>query len=124
MCIRDSDIFLGRVRVVEAKVAGAAEFLRDAKIQADRLGVPDMKVAVRLGGKPGRDAVMFAALEVTRDDLADEVQGRRGRRRVRLGPAPVTTAGGNRLGHRGSIAHALQMPESGAQAGKQGGPGT
>ena len=33
--------FLGRIGVVEAQVAAAAEFLRDAEIEADRLGVAD-----------------------------------------------------------------------------------
>ena len=32
-----------------------AEFLRDAEIQADRLGVADMEIAVRLRRKAGDD---------------------------------------------------------------------
>ena len=48
------DVFLGRIRVVEAQVAGAAELLRDAEVQADRLGVADVQVAVRLRRKPRR----------------------------------------------------------------------
>ena len=44
------DVFLGRVRVVETQVAGAAAFSRNAEVQADRLGVSDVQVAVRFGG--------------------------------------------------------------------------
>jgi hypothetical protein len=42
-------LFLDRIGVVEAQVAAAAEFLGDAEVQPDRLGVADMQVAVRLG---------------------------------------------------------------------------
>jgi hypothetical protein len=44
-------LFLLRVGVVEAQVAGAAVVRGQAEIQADRLGVAEMQVAVRLGGK-------------------------------------------------------------------------
>ena len=49
-------LFLGRIGVVEAQVAAAAELLGDAEIQADRFGVADMEVAVRLGRKAGDHA--------------------------------------------------------------------
>ena len=48
-------LFLGRIGVVETQMAATAEFLRDAEIQADRLGVADMQIAVRLGRKAGDD---------------------------------------------------------------------
>ena len=57
------DIFLlllGRVGVVEAQVAVAAELLGDAEIEADRLGVADMEIAVRLRRKAGDDALVPA----------------------------------------------------------------
>jgi hypothetical protein len=44
------DVFLllvGRVRIVEAQVAAAAELLGSAEVQADRLRVADVEVAVR-----------------------------------------------------------------------------
>ena len=41
-------LLLGRVRVVEAEVAAAAELLGDAEVQADRLRVAEVQVAVRL----------------------------------------------------------------------------
>ena len=37
------DVFLGRVRVVEAEVAASAVLLRDAEVEADRLGVADVR---------------------------------------------------------------------------------
>ena len=45
------DVFLGRVGVVHAKIADAAELARDAEVQADALGVADVKVTVRLRRK-------------------------------------------------------------------------
>src|SRR5579872_5708183 len=75
------DIFLrllGGVGVVEAQVADAAIFLGDAEIQADRLGVADMEIAVGLGRKARHHAFDAARLEVGLDDIADEVAAGRG----------------------------------------------
>ena len=70
------DVFLGRVGVVEAQVAAAAELARDAEVQADRLGVADVQVAVRLRRKARRDAPrMTRRPDVLRDDRANEVEG-------------------------------------------------
>src|SRR6185436_7388872 len=68
------DVLGGRVRVVEAQVAGPAELLRQAEVDADRLGVADVQVAVRFGREAGRDAsaVLVAGL-VLQHDVADEV---------------------------------------------------
>ena len=53
-------------------------FLRDAEIQADRLGVADVQVAVRLRRKP-RDHVRHPLRRQVRiDDFANEVAGRFG----------------------------------------------
>ena len=41
-------LFLLRVRVVEAEVTAAAELVGDAEVEADRLRVADVQVAVRL----------------------------------------------------------------------------
>jgi hypothetical protein len=43
--------FLGRVGVVETQVAAALIIARQPEVQADRLGVADVQVAVRLGRK-------------------------------------------------------------------------
>ncbi len=70
------DIFLlllGRIGVVEAQVATAAEFLGDPEIQADRLGVADMEIAVRLRRKPGDDGRVPLGVQVGLDDVADEI---------------------------------------------------
>jgi hypothetical protein len=80
-------------------VAGAAVVARQAEVQADRLGVADVQVAVRLGrearadlrrierragvggGRAGLagpgDAGVLAGSEVGLDDLADEWSARR-----------------------------------------------
>ena len=73
------DLLLGRIRVVEAKVAAAAILLRNAEIETDRFGVAQMQVAVRLGRETGHRAGVFARGEIFFDDLADEVfRGGRG----------------------------------------------
>ena len=66
-------LFLDGVRVVEAQVTPAAELLRDAEIEADRLGMTDVKVAVRLGREAGDDRLMSTLANVRRHDLADEI---------------------------------------------------
>lgn len=43
-------VFLGRVGVIEAQMAIASEFLGQAEVQADRLGVADVQVTVGLRG--------------------------------------------------------------------------
>ena len=66
-------LLLDGVRVVEAQVAAAAELARDAEVEADRLGVADVQVAVRLGREAGDDRRVPAGPQVGGDDLADEV---------------------------------------------------
>src|SRR5262245_57670321 len=66
-------LFLGGIGVVKAQVAAAAELLRDAEVQADRLGVPDMQVSVRFGREAGDDGFVPLRIEVGLNDVADEV---------------------------------------------------
>ncbi len=66
-------LLLHRVRVVEPEVAAAAELLRDPEVQADRLRVPDVEVAVGLGREARDDGADAAGADVGGDDLADEV---------------------------------------------------
>ena len=66
-------LLLGRIGVVEAQIALAAELLGDAEIQADGLGVSDMEIAVGLRRKPGDDLAGAAAGEIGLDDVANEV---------------------------------------------------
>ena len=75
-------LLLGRVRVVEPEVAGAAELAGDAEVEGDRLRVPDVEVAVRLGREAGDGRRDPPRGDVGADDLADEVAplGRVGRR--------------------------------------------
>ena len=70
-------LFLFRVGVVKAQMTGAAVGFGDAEIQANRLGVTDMQVAVRLRREPGHHpATVFSFGQVTIDDLSDKVTGR------------------------------------------------
>ncbi len=57
-------LFLGRIGVVEPQMAAAAEFLGDAEVQADRLGVADMQIAVRLGRKAGDYRLDASGIEI------------------------------------------------------------
>ena len=51
-------LLLGRVGVVEAQVAPPAELLGDAEVEADRLRVPDVEIAVGLGREARDDRVV------------------------------------------------------------------
>ena len=68
-------VFLGRVGVVETQVAYAAEFLGQAEVQADRLGMANVQVAVGLGRKARDDAGMLARIQVGLDDRAEKIGG-------------------------------------------------
>ena len=73
------DFFLGRIGVVEAKVAGPLVLGGDAEVQADGLGMADVKVPVRLGRKPrGHTAAVLSCLDVFRHDGPNEIGTRRG----------------------------------------------
>ena len=67
-------VFGGRVGIVEAQVHGPVEFLRDPEIQADGLGVADMRKPVGLGRKTGAHRpAEFTAGHVPRHHFANEV---------------------------------------------------
>src|SRR5690606_20096320 len=66
-------LLLQGIGVVEAQIAAAAEFLGDSEVQADRLGVSDVQIAVRFGRKAGDDGGVAARPEILADDVADEV---------------------------------------------------
>src|SRR4051812_49688427 len=70
------DIFLllfDRISVVETKMAAAAELLRHAEIEPDRLGMADMQIAIRLRRKTRHHRRVPLGSEVGPDDVADEV---------------------------------------------------
>src|SRR5215468_9432013 len=69
-------LFLRGICIVEAKVASATEFLGNTEVQVDRLGVPNMEVAVGLRREPGDDAFGPAGFEVGLHDIADEIASR------------------------------------------------
>jgi hypothetical protein len=69
-------ILFGRVGVVESQVARAPELGGDPEVQADRLGMADVEVAVRLRWKArGDPAPVGARLHIGSNDGANEVQG-------------------------------------------------
>ena len=73
-------LLLGRVGVVKAQMTAAAIFLRHLKIQADRFGMPDMEIAVRLRRKAGHHLASTTGSQIGIDNVANEVASRfRGR---------------------------------------------
>src|SRR5262249_11753388 len=66
---------LGRIGVVEAQVAVSVELLRHAEVEADRLGVADVQVAVRLGRKARHHLRVAPGLEILHHLVADEMLG-------------------------------------------------
>ncbi len=73
------DIFLlllHRIGIVETQVAAAAELLRHPEIEADRLGVADMQIAVRLRRKAGHHRAVAFRIQIGLDDIADEIAPR------------------------------------------------
>ena len=93
------DVFLALaqwVGVVEPEVAAPAELRRHAEIDADRLGVADMEMAVGLGRKARDDGAMAARRQILANPLADEVAGRFGGRAVGHVAFPPAAAAGPR----------------------------
>ena len=76
-------LLLHGIGIVEAKVAAAAVLDGKSEIQADRLGVAEMQIAVRLRWKARDDALNLAAGEVGLDHVANEIPGLYGRGSLR-----------------------------------------
>jgi hypothetical protein len=66
-------LLFGGIGVIEAQMTAAAEFLRDAEIEANRLGVTDVQIPVRLRRKAGHHAGVAFRGEIVGDDIADEI---------------------------------------------------
>src|ERR1700733_13809561 len=55
----------------------SAEFVGQAEVNADRLGMPDVQIAIRLGRKARLyPAIVFVGPEVFEDNVAHEVRRR------------------------------------------------
>ena len=74
------DLFLGRICVVHAEVAAPLEFQGEAEVQADRLRMAYVQIAVGFRREAGRDGDVLTRGEVGIDDLLDEVAVGRRRR--------------------------------------------
>ncbi len=61
------------IGIVKAQVGAAAELVSKSEIQADRLGMPNMKVAVRLRWKACLNVAKLPGLEVFSDPVAEEI---------------------------------------------------
>src|SRR5206468_12766988 len=93
-----------RIGVVEPEVAATAELPRDPEVEADRLGMADVQIAVGLGREARDGRADPSGIDVCRDDLAEEVSTLGG-----LGGWPfdghglrlLQTAGGGVATHRG-----------------------
>src|SRR5262249_44273200 len=70
-------VFLRRVGIVEAQIARSAGLLGDAEVQADRLGVADVQIAVRFGRKARRHpAAVLSGGAAFGDNRAYEIDPR------------------------------------------------
>ena len=68
-------VFFGGVCVIETQVAYASVFLRDAEVEADGLGVPDVQVSVRFRRKTCLHfSSVLSFLQVFFYNLFDEIQ--------------------------------------------------
>src|SRR4030095_5933036 len=103
------DVFLERVGVVEPEMTDSAVLRGKSKVEAYRLRMPVMEIAVGLRRKAGDDAAaIFAGPVVFRDDCAQEVGAGDGcmrRRRIRRG----STFGASWNGLRRRSIHLLFM---------------
>ena len=112
------DIFLGRVGVVHPQVAAPAKLPRDAEVQADRLGVADVQVAVRLRRETREHGRLPARGQVLLNDLADEIEmlgsvgfGGGGRGIVRVRHGASVSLGGQGLGQCARVAAAAHREQ-------------
>jgi hypothetical protein len=70
-------LFLARVRIVEAEIAAAVEFLGKAEIKANRLRVAYMKITIRFRRKPRYNlAVILVVFDILGNYGADKIRGR------------------------------------------------
>src|SRR5215471_1001603 len=72
-CVDVFLLLLGGIGVIKAQVAAAPVVLRYTEVEADRLGVADVQVAVGFGRKARDDRLVSPRLEVGLDDVANEV---------------------------------------------------
>ena len=66
-------IFLGRVRIVKAQVALAAEFFRGQEVHDQGLAVADMHISVGFGRETGVDLRITLILQILLDRVPDKV---------------------------------------------------
>src|SRR3546814_4086916 len=62
--VDESLILLERIGVIQPEEAAAAELFGDREVEADRLGVADVQVAVGLGRKPRDDHRLTTARQI------------------------------------------------------------
>ena len=75
-------LFLGRICVIEPQMAASAELSGDAEIQADRLGMTDVEIAIWLRRKAGNDLFDATGVKIALDDVTNKIAARFGRTRV------------------------------------------
>src|ERR1700724_2052966 len=62
-----------RIRVIHSQVTNAVEFSGDAKVEADRFRVADMKVPIRFRGKPGMDLREMISAQICGDHITNKI---------------------------------------------------
>src|SRR5437879_815922 len=70
------NVFFLWIRIVETQVRVAAKLVRQAEVDADRLGVADVKITIGLGREAGlHTSVVLVGLEVFGDPVVKKVRG-------------------------------------------------
>lgn len=54
-------------------MAASGVFLGRSEVEVNGFGVPDMKVAIGLGGEAGDDGLYFVGSEIVFDDLVNKM---------------------------------------------------
>ena len=68
--------FLNWVSIVETQVTNPTVFFSDAKIQANRFGMPDVKITIWFGWESGAHAsFMLINSKILGDHVADKIRG-------------------------------------------------
>ena len=71
--LNEFDVFFCRVSIVKTQIALTLVVLRNAEIQADRLRMADMQIAIRLRRETGVNGIVFPGRQIFINNLTDKI---------------------------------------------------
>src|SRR5260370_16647069 len=86
------DIFLlllDGIGVIEAQMAATPKFPCNPEIETDGLGMADVQIAVRFRRKAGHHGAVTLRVEISPNDIADELPSRLPHHPFTFCPAPI-----------------------------------